>query len=277
MTTITLEKLSPTVGAEVLGVTAEDLLDEAFAEQVLAALDEHGVLVFRGLHLDDSTQVAFSKLLGDVVILGHPEGENPEIFRVTLDPEKNPAANYLRGTFDWHIDGMTEDVPIMATILSAHDVAATGGETEFASTYAAYDALTDEQQEAYLATRVVHSILATQRLVNPDLTDDEVAFLRKRPAKEHPLVWTHLSGRRSLVLGATTERVVGMDDRDGRAFLDDLLDQATAPDRVYRHDWAVGDLVIWDNTGVLHRALPYDPSSARDMHRTTLYGKEAVQ
>jgi len=63
----------------------------------------------------------------------------------------------------------------------------------------------------------------------------------------------------------------------GRSFLDDLLARATAPHRVYRHSWAVGDLVIWDNTGVLHRALPYDATSARDMHRTTLYGKEAVQ
>jgi alpha-ketoglutarate-dependent sulfate ester dioxygenase len=70
---------------------------------------------------------------------------------------------------------------------------------------------------------------------------------------------------------------VGMEPAEGRAFLDDLLDRATTPEHVYRHDWEVGDLVIWDNTGVLHRALPYDPTSARDMHRTTLYGKEAVQ
>jgi alpha-ketoglutarate-dependent taurine dioxygenase len=278
MTTMTLEKLTPTVGAEVLGATPEALVeDETLAPWVLEALDAHGVLVFRGLGLDDATQVAFSKQLGDVVILGAPEGPNPEIFRVSLDPAKNPAANYLRGTFDWHIDGMTEDIPIMATILSAHDVAATGGETEFASTYAAYDHLTDEEKERFATTRVVHTIEATQRLVNPDPTDDEVAIWRMRPAKEHPLVWTHLSGRKSLVLGATTESVVGMGPAEGRAILDDLLARSTVPENVYRHEWAVGDLVIWDNTGVLHRALPYDPASARDMHRTTLFGKEAVQ
>ena len=80
------------------------------------------------------------------------------------------------------------------------------------------------------------------------------------PPKEHPLVWTHLSGRRSLVLGATTE--CGRDGpRRGPGFLDDLLDRAGAPEHVYRHEWAVGDLVIWDNTGVLHRALPYDATS----------------
>jgi alpha-ketoglutarate-dependent taurine dioxygenase len=276
MAMITIEKLSPTVGAEVVGLDPEKLIDdETLAASTLAALDEHGVLVFRGLHLDDATQVAFSKRLGRVEVFG--KGELPEIFRVTLDPAKNRAASYLRGTFDWHIDGLTEDIPIMATLLSAHDVATTGGETEFASTYAAYDDLTDEEQERFAAIRVVHSLEATQRMVNPDPTPEELAVWRRRPSKVHPLVWTHLSGRRSLVLGSTTESVVGMDEADGRAFLDDLLARVTAPDRVYRHQWQVGDLVIWDNTGVVHRALPYDATSRRDMHRTTLYGKEAVR
>jgi len=276
MTMLTLDKLSPTVGAEVLGVDAARLLDdETLPEWTLEALDEHGVLVFRGLHLDDATQIAFSKRLGRVEVFG--KGEHPEIFLITLDPAKNRAANYLRGTFDWHIDGLTEDIPIMATLLTARAVAAEGGETEFASTYGAYDDLTDEEKDRFASIRVVHTIEATQRLINPDPTPEEVAVWRQRPAKEHPLVWKHLSGRRSLVLGATTESVVGMDPAEGRAFLDGLLARATTPDRVYRHEWQVGDLVIWDNTGVLHRALPYDATSPRDMHRTTLYGKEAVQ
>ena len=90
-------------------------------------------------------------------------------------------------------------------------------------------------------------------------------------------MWTHRSGRRSLVLGATTDHVVGMTPEDGRAFLDELLARATKPDAVYRHEWEVGDMVLWDNRGVLHRACPYDASSERDMHRTTLYGDEPVQ
>jgi alpha-ketoglutarate-dependent taurine dioxygenase len=276
MTTLSIEKLSDTVGAEVLGVDPQRLVeDEALAEATLEALDAHGALVFRDLHLDDATQVAFSTRLGRVEVLG--TGEHPEIFRVTLDPAKNAAAPYLRGTFDWHIDGLTEDIPIMATLLAAHDVAATGGETEFASTYAAYDDLSADEKARFEEIRVVHTLEATQRKFNKNPTDEEVAMWRKRPAKTHPLVWTHLSGRKSLVLGSTAEQVVGMDEADGAAFLDDLLARATAPDRVYRHTWRVGDLVIWDNTGVLHRALPYDATSARDMHRTTLYGKEAVQ
>ncbi len=276
MTVVTAERLSATVGAEVVGVPPRQLLeDDALPAWTLQALEDHGALIFRDLHVDDATQVAFSKKLGRVETFG--SGEYPEIFRVTLDPKKNRAAAYLRGTFDWHIDGCTDDIPIMATLLSARAVAASGGETEFASTYAAYDDLTDDEQERFAALRVVHSIEASQRLFNDDPSPEELALWRSRPSKEHPLVWTHQSGRRSLVLGATASHVVGMDREEGRALLDDLLARSTTPERVYRHEWSVGDMVIWDNRGVLHRACPYDPTSARDMHRTTLSGDEVIQ
>jgi alpha-ketoglutarate-dependent taurine dioxygenase len=276
MTVVTAERLSATVGAEIVGVDVRQLMeDEALPAWTLEALEDHGVLVFRGLHIDDATQVAFSKRLGRVETFG--SGELPEIFRVTLDPTKNRAAAYLRGTFDWHIDGCTDDVPIMATLLSAHAVSQSGGETEFASTYAAYDDLNDDEKERFAALRVVHSIEASQRLFNDDPSPEEVAVWRKRPAKEHPLVWTHQSGRRSLVLGATASHVAGMDRDEGRALLDDLLARSTTPERVYRHHWTVGDMVIWDNRGVLHRACRYDATSPRDMHRTTLSGDEVIQ
>jgi alpha-ketoglutarate-dependent taurine dioxygenase len=276
MAVITTEKLGATVGAEVKGVDKDRLLhDDELPAACLEALEANGALVFRDLHIDDATQVAFSKKLGEVEVFG--TGEYPEIFLITLDPKKNRAAAYLRGTFDWHIDGCTDDIPIMATMLSAHAVAETGGETEFASTYAAYDDLTDEEQERLASVRVVHTIEASQRLFNNDPTPDELAVWRTRPAKEHPLVWQHKSGRNSLVLGATTDHVVGMDRDEGRALLDALLARSTTPDRVYRHEWSVGDMVIWDNRGVLHRACPYDPTSPRDMHRTTFAGDEPIQ
>ncbi len=276
MTVITTNKLSQTVGAEVVGVDHDRLLnDEALPAWTLDELEAHGALVFRDLHIDDATQIAFSRRLGRVEVFG--KGENPEIFRVTLDPAKNRAAAYLRGTFDWHIDGMTEDIPIMATLLSAHAVADSGGETEFASTYTAYDDLTDDEKARFESVKVVHTLEATQRLVNNDPTPEDLAMWRQRPAKEHPLVWTHRSGRRSLVLGATTDRVVGMEPDESRAFLAGLLARATRSELVYRHEWSVGDMVIWDNRGVLHRACHYEPTSPRDMHRTTLHGDESVQ
>jgi len=275
MAVLEAERLGDTVGAAVIGADCERLVaDDDLAAWCLDALEANGVLVFKGLHIDDATQIAFSHRLGQVEVF--PNNDPPEIFRVTLDPAKNPAAQYLRGTFDWHIDGATDDVPIMATLLSAHAIAESGGETEFASTYAAYDALTVDEQQRCRELRVVHSFEASQRLVNPDPSPDELARWQSRPPKEHPLVWHHRSGRRSLVLGATASHVVGMEPAAGAALLADLLARTTAPGRVYRHEWAVGDLVIWDNRGVMHRAAPYDPSSPRDMHRTTLYGDEPI-
>ena len=275
MAALTTERLGDTVGAAVVGVDGDRLLgDEDLPGSCLDALDANGVLVFKDLHVDDATQVAFSRKLGAVELF--PHSDPPEIFRVTLDPSKNPAAAYLRGTFDWHIDGCTDDVPIMATVLSAHAVAETGGETEFASSYQAYESLTPEAQARAEGTRVVHTIEASQRLVNDDPSPQELAIWRSRPSKEHPLVWKHRSGRRSLVLGATASHVVDMDLDEGRALLADLLEKSTAPERVYRDEWQVGDMVIWDNRGVLHRALPYDPASPRDMHRCTLAGDEVI-
>jgi len=276
MAALTIDQLAAGVGAQILDADRERLLhDDAFPALCLDALEANGVLVFPGLHLDDDTQVAFSAKLGKVEVFGH--GPRPEIFRVTLDPTRNPAASYLRGTFDWHIDGCTDDIPIRATLLSAHQVADSGGETEFASSYRAYEELPIEEKERFETLRVVHTFEAAQRLVDDDPSPAELARWRSRPAKEHPLVWRHRSGRRSLVLGATASHVVGMDRQEGRNLLADLLTRSTAPERVYRHRWAVGDLVIWDNRGVLHRACRYDPTPPRDMHRTTLAGDEAIQ
>jgi alpha-ketoglutarate-dependent taurine dioxygenase len=275
MSTLVTEKLGVTVGAEVVGLETERLLrDDALPAACMGALEENGVLVFRGLHIDDETQIAFSKLLDDV---GRAEpAPPPTIYIVSLDPAKSRTAAYTRGTFHWHIDGAQDDVPTKATMLSAHAVAVSGGETEFASTYAAYDDLGDDERRKCDGLRVVHRFEASQRLVNPDPSPEELARWREKADKVHPLVWRHRSGRRSLVIGASAACVVGMDEDQGRSLLDDLLAQATVPGRVYRHEWEVGDLVLWDNTGVMHRACTYNPSSAREMHRTTMRGDEPI-
>jgi alpha-ketoglutarate-dependent taurine dioxygenase len=276
MTALATEKLEATVGAEVLGVEADRLLaDDALPAAVMETLGENGVLVFRGLHIDDATQIAFSKKLDDV---GKAEpAEPPKIYRVSLDPTKTATADLLLGTFHWHIDGAQDEVPTKATLLSGRVIAAKGGETEFASTYAAYDDLREDEKERLEDLRVVHTLEASQRRVHPDPTPELLARWHEKPDREHPLVWQHRSGRRSLVIGATADHVVGMDREEGRALLAELLERATTPDRVYRHEWSVGDLIIWDNTGVMHRVRPYEAASAREMHRTTMSGDEPIR
>ncbi|MGV0794243.1 TauD/TfdA dioxygenase family protein [Mycolicibacterium sp. XJ1819] len=281
MTVLTINKLTASVGAEVLDVDAELLaVDDTLGHAVLEALEDNGVLVFPGLGLAPQAQVSFCRRLGEI---DHSsDGHHPVagIYPVTLDPSKNSSAAYLRATFDWHIDGCTptnDEFPQKATVLSALRVADRGGETEFASSYGAYDELTDDEKQRFASLRVVHSLEASQRRVTPDPTPEQVARWRSRPTHEHPLVWTHRNGRRSLVLGASADYVVGMDRDEGRALLAVLLDRATVADKVYSHDWSVGDTVIWDNRGVLHRAAPYDPDSPREMLRTTVLGDEPIQ
>jgi alpha-ketoglutarate-dependent sulfate ester dioxygenase len=281
MSLLTITKLSDSVGAEVTGLDPSHLAtDDPVGETILDALEHNGVLVFRGLHLDPETQVEFCHRLGEIDYSS--DGHHPVagIYPVTLDKSKNSSAAYLKGTFDWHIDGCTptgDDYPQKATVLSAKQVAETGGETEFASSYAAYDVLSDEEKERFGALRVVHSLEASQRRITPDPSPELLARWRSRRTHEHPLVWTHRTGRKSLVLGTSADYVVGMDLDEGRALLAELLDRATVPEKVYSHKWTVGDTVIWDNRGVLHRAAPYAPDSQREMLRTTVLGDEPIQ
>ncbi len=275
MEVIATKRLSESLGAEVLDIDRDRLLsDDALPGACLEALDVNGVLLFRGLHLDDATQVAFCKRLGEVVsVASHPI---PEITVISLDP-KNPLADYFRGAFEWHLDGSMDDIPSKASLLTAHVIDEEGGDTEFASTYAAYENLSEDDKQRCQSVRVVHTFEASQRRMHPDPTPEQLADWRARPSKEHPLVWEHETGRRSLVLGVTASHVVGMDLEEGRDLLDDLLARATAPSQVFRHVWSVGDTVIWDNRGVLHRACPYEATSPREMHRTTLVGEEAIK
>ncbi|CAN5580995.1 TauD/TfdA family dioxygenase [soil metagenome] len=264
--------LTPALGVEVTGVSADpqgNRFDELIP-RCLEALKWRGVLLIRGLDLDDEAQLQWSRRLGTVLAPG-----GREIFVVTLDRDKNPMADYLRGTFHWHIDDTTSEVPAKATMLTARHVAMVGGGTEFASTYAAYEALPEVERKRYEGVRVVHSLEASQRLVHPDPTDEQVAAWRRGPRRETSLVWQRRDGRRSLAIGATVDHVVGMPADESRALLDEILAWSTQERFCYSHEWRVGDVVIWDNTGMLHRALPYDPSSERTMHRTTIAGDEA--
>lgn len=261
--------LTPRIGSEIRA-DRDTLLCGAKAQEIRRLLEERGVIAFREIHLSDAEQVAFTKTLGQIV----DEGEN-NVYKVTMDTEENAQAEYLKGAFFWHIDGATSDVPILASILSARRLSPTGGETEFANTYAAYDDLPESEKESLEKLKVVHMLESSQRYVNPEPSYRELRAWQRMPANTIPLVWRHRSGRKSLVLGCTASHVEGMDLREGWALLTRLRDWATQPQFVYRHEWKLGDLVIWDNTGTMHRAMSYPLDSGRLMHRTKLQGEEA--
>lgn len=272
---VTTIDLTPRIGTEI-NAGLETLLDGSAAAQCRRILEERGVIIFRELNLDDRQQVAFARTLGELHQLG-----KDGIFKIALNKEPNRgdgeylAAEYIKGTFFWHIDGTTGDLPNRATLLSAHRLSAAGGQTEFANTYAAYDDLPESEQKYLDTLKVVHSLKALQRVVNPTTSGEQQAYQR-HAEKTHPLVWRHQSGRKSLVLGMTASHIEGISMPEGHALLSRLMEWATQPQFVYRHEWTLGDLVVWDNTGTMHRVVPYALDSGRLMHRTTLAGEEVL-
>ena len=266
--TFTTIDLAPRIGTEIRADVAT-LMSGSKAQEIRQLLEDRGVVAFREINLSDAEQVAFTRTLGRIV----DEGEN-NVYKITMDPTENPQADYLKGAFFWHIDGTMADVPIFASMMSSRRLSPTGGQTEFSNTYAAYDDLPDSEKKALEKLKVVHMLEVSQRYWHPEPTYKELRQWQKLPPRSHPLVWKHRSGRKSLVLGATASHVEGMDLREGWALLTRLRDWATQPQFVYRHEWKLGDLVIWDNTGTMHRALSYPLDSGRMMHRTKLDGEE---
>ncbi|KPM51031.1 taurine catabolism dioxygenase TauD [Frankia sp. CcI49] len=274
---VTTRKITPNTGTEFSGLTGTQLVDKGVAADALAALEDSGVVVFREADIDDESLVAFGRLLGNVLPLPMGGHQLKEIQRITRDASQSKLAAYREATFYWHIDGTTGEVPDKATLLTARQISgSTEGDTEFANTYAAYEALPDEEKARLEGVRALHSFTASQLVANPDPSPEERAAWDRNPTREQPVVWTRRNGRKSLLVGSTAGEVVGLPADESRALLDRLLDWATQPQFVLRHRWTQGDLVIWDNTGMLHRALPYGPTSSRLMHRASLAGEEPV-
>jgi alpha-ketoglutarate-dependent taurine dioxygenase len=277
--------LSPRMGTEVK-IELDELVGGTRSGEIRALLDERGVLLFRGLHPDDHQLRAISRTLGDLRIGGSKRGADGKtltegdegLLKVSLDPDVNPEyARFLPGNYLWHMDGTYEEVPPLATLFTPFRLSKTGGDTCFANTYAAYEDLTADEQGALDGLRVVHTMQAALFPVMRDCTPEEFSVWASYPQRSHPLVWRHRSGRKSLVLSTSAAWIEGMDQAESHDLLERLMRHATQDAYVYRHRWQLGDLVIWDNTGAMHRVLPYDRTSGREFHRCTLNGEEPIK
>lgn len=275
--TISITSINDQMGASITGITGAEAATPEVARQLQGALDEYGVVVLPELNISDDDLAALARLLGEVVL--PPYGalaDHPEISPVTRDPALDKLARYREANVNWHIDGTTSDAPDKMTLLTARRTAENGeGNTEFANTYAAYRALPDDDKALIDGLRVRFSADSAYRKVDPNPSEKAVAQWATVPKSEHPLVWKRQDGRRSLVMGSTAEAVIDMPDDEGQALLRRLLDWATQPEFTLSHSWREGDLVIFDNTGLLHRAMPYAATSQRLMHRATVAGEEA--
>ncbi len=277
--TIAATELTPLIGSRV-DADIDTLLSGRHSQEIRALLSERGVLVFPGIAMTDEQQLAFTGTLGTIADENNgtigPDGKPQSIYKVDAAQDDQHAIRRLRNNFLWHLDGSMHEVPILASILSAKRVAPVGGETEWANCCAAFAALPETEQQELEKLRVVHANWALAGRQNPEPSYAEFQQSRRGPSKSQPLVWKHASGRKSLVVGSTAAYVEGMDPLESQDLLVRLRDWATQSQFVYRHEWKVGDMVMWDNTATLHRALPYELNCGRLMHRTMLKGEESI-
>ena len=272
------EPIRAEFGARVSGVNLHLEMSAPVFAELRRALDEYSVLVFSNQPLDDERQVAFSRWWGP---LEPTKGVNPasgtyfarqsnlDIATGTIIPPSDRRMDYQRGNYLWHADSTFKPVPSLCSILTAREVPTTGGNTEFVSTRAAYEALTADEQRELDPLTVVHDFSESRARVGFTFTPKEAALY---PPVLHPLVQTNpVTERRSLLIGAHASSIVGWPVDKGAALLASLLEKATHPALIYSHHWQVGDVVIWDNRSVLHRATAYDiVHHRRLMQRTTI-------
>ena len=274
--------LHPLFGAEVLGVDVKAVGGGAFAE-IRAAFEEHSVLLFRGQRLSDEEQIAFSRRFGPLEAtirsIAQQPRDRPEISNLAnVDAEGRliPAGDrrnlFNAGNQMWHSDSSFKRVPAMASLLSAREVPPEGGETEFASTRAAYARLPEPERLALDGRVAIHSFAYSRGLIGDGLLPPEHAA--QVPPVPQALVRANpVNGRKAYYVGSHACEIVGMPTAAARALLRDLLERATRPEMVYTHRWRVGDLVMWDNRCALHRGRRWDESRHRRvMHRTTVAG-----
>jgi alpha-ketoglutarate-dependent 2,4-dichlorophenoxyacetate dioxygenase len=281
---IKVTRLTPHFAARIDGADITQPVDDATWAEIRAAFDEHSVLLFRGQALDDPKQIAFSRRFGSLEVTRsmNPAAGTPFARQSNLDiktgdviPPDDRRMVYQLANMLWHSDSSFKPVPSLCSLLSARIVPPEGGATEFASARCAYPALADELRRRVESAVAVHDFSWSRDQVRPGFfTAKERA---EYPPVRHPLVRRNpVNGREALFLGAHASHIVGLPMEDGRALLKELLEHVTQPQFRYRHEWQEGDLIIWDNRCVLHRATPFDTTRhKRLMQRTTVSGDPA--
>jgi taurine dioxygenase len=261
------------MAAEVVGLDLREPLDPATRQAVYDAFVRYQVLAFRDQSLTKPEQIAFTEQFGTLErhVASNRGGDIPLLHVVSnLTAEGKPSGKVKSTT--WHSDKSFRPEPSMATILHAVIMPPDGGDTCFANMYAAYDALDEAEKAALDGLRVIHSWELSQQKSGLRATEDEI---RDAPPTSHPLVRVHPdSGRKCLFMGLHASHIDGLPMQDGRALLAKLEAHATQDRFVYRHKWHAGDVLMWDNRCLLHRADPNFDAALypRMLHRTCLRG-----
>ena len=283
---LTITPIHPVLGARVEGVRLAEPMDEATFRRIFDAFQEYSVLVFHDQVLTDEQQMAFSRRFGPLETTLQSIGQERRLHEnlvdlSNLDPDHDDRLMdwsdrrmvYQSGNQLWHTDSSFKPVPAMASLLSGREVPPAGGETEFVSMRHAYATLPEETRRRVDGRVVVHSILYSRSTIAKGLFDPE--HERALPPVRQALVRANpVNERKGIYIGSHAWYIEGMDDRESRRLLDELLAHTTLPEAVFQHRWRQWDAVMWDNRCVLHRGRPWDAARhPRVMRRTTIAGE----
>ncbi len=270
--------LASGIGARIDGLNLADALSEEKFAALQQAFLAHQVLLFPPQDVPPERQVALARRFGEVQVhvmnQYHADGY-PELYRLSnLDAHGAPNGRHPdRGTLEWHTDGSWRRRTGHATLIYGEVMPEEGGETHFCDMYGAYERLDAAWKARIAGLRAVHSLdfSRTRRHGEDPMTE---AQRLATPPVDHPIVRTHPdTGRRCLFLGDHAESIVGIPYDEGRALIEALNALAPHPDLTYRHRWTPGELIVWDNRCLMHRATDYDPATQkRVIRRCTVIG-----
>jgi alpha-ketoglutarate-dependent taurine dioxygenase len=269
-----IRRLTDTMAAEVTGLDLSRPLGEATRDAVYQAFLDHQILVFCDQDLSKEEQVAFTRQFGTLerhTLTNRGSSDSPFVHIVTNLDAEGRLTGALKST-SWHSDKSFRPAPSMATILHARTLPPNGGDTVFANMYAAYDALDAAEKAEVDELSVVHSWELSRENIGRKLSQAEID---DAPPSTHPLARVHPdTGKRALFMGMHASHIDGGSIEEGRARIEALEAHATREPFLYRHNWREGDVLMWDNRCLLHRADPnFDVANhPRVLHRTCLRG-----
>jgi alpha-ketoglutarate-dependent taurine dioxygenase len=255
---LVVSPLSEIMGAEIENVDLSVPLPDAVFAQIARAFLDHKLLVFRGQALSSGQIQAFAERFGPIEVhtVRRPDGRVLDgVHAVTnLDAEGKPSQKpHINANYYWHSDKSHYPAPALLSMLYAVELPPDGGETEFANMAMAYADLPPARKRRIEGLKVENDFEYAMTNVGKVLTEDE---RRATPPVVHPLVRTHPeTGVRSLFVGMYSRAIVGMPEAQGHALIKELLHFATQPRFTFRHQWQLGDLVVWDNRCLNHRAV----------------------
>ena len=274
-----IRPLTPKLGAEITNVSLSEGVSDELFRAIYRAFLRYQVLLFPPQDVPPARQVALARHFGEVQIhvmsQYHADGF-PELYRLSnLDANGKPNGKHPdKGTLVWQTDGSWQRVTGQATIIYGEVMPETGGETQFCDMYGAYERLDPKWKTRIAGMRAVHNLdfSRTRRHGEDPMTEEQ---RRAKPPVDHPIVRTDPeTGRKCIYLGDHAEYILGMPYDEGRALIEELNALAVHRDLTYEHRWTAGELLVWDNRCVMHRATPYDPATqGRVRRRCTVLGQ----